>query len=423
MNNNLPTYVPQLKPHWKWVKLGDVCEVKTGKKDANHAKENGKYRFYTCAKDYLWCDTKSFSGECLILPGNGANVGEVFYYNGEFEAYQRTYILHKIKTLPKYLYYNMLLYWRKRNQDKQYGSATNYIRLNNFLSYDLVLPPLSEQKKIVEKIEELFSQLDSGVAALKKAKEQIRIYRQSVLASAFSGKLVREASSKQKAVGKTEMLNASEPKAESKNNKLPDGWKWVKLGEIIDFIQYGTSDKADGDEKGIPVLRMGNIKDGKIDFSNLKYFNRNYKELNKYLLNDGDLLFNRTNSAELVGKSAVYKKSHPKSIFASYLIRVKVNSALYTPEFLNYFINSVYGRKYIKSVVSQQVGQANVNGTKLKNMDVPLIPLNLQHQILDEIEKRFSEADNLEKAIDESLAKAESLRQSILKQALEGKLV
>ncbi|MCD6204752.1 MAG: restriction endonuclease subunit S, partial [Candidatus Marinimicrobia bacterium] len=89
--------VSELPTGWEYTDLGTISEIKTGKKDANHAKKDGKYRFYTCAYDYLRCNTKSFSGECLILPGNGANVGEVFYYNGEFEAYQRTYVIHDIR--------------------------------------------------------------------------------------------------------------------------------------------------------------------------------------------------------------------------------------------------------------------------------------------------------------------------------------
>ena len=118
---------------------------------------------------------------------------------------------------------------------------------------------------------------------------------------------------------------------------MPEGWKWVKLGEVTESVQYGTSDKANGNKDGIPVMRMGNIKDGELDFSNLKYFDKNYEGINKYALEDGDLLFNRTNSAELVGKSALYKKHHRKSIFASYLIRVKVNKLNYSPEFLKLF--------------------------------------------------------------------------------------
>ncbi|RLC08866.1 MAG: hypothetical protein DRI24_22695 [Deltaproteobacteria bacterium] len=110
-------------------------------------------------------------------------------------------------------------------------------------------------------------------------------------------------------------------------------------------------------------------------------------------------------------------------MFASYLIRARVNKNAYSPDLLSAFINSFYGRQYIASVVSQQVGQANVNGTKLSSMSIPLPPLTEQHRIVAEIERRLSVADEIEKTTDQSLKHAERLRQSILKKAFEGKLV
>jgi type I restriction enzyme S subunit len=188
-------------------------------------------------------------------------------------------------------------------------------------------------------------------------------------------------------------------------------------------MQYGTSEKANEDPSGIPVVRMGNIQDGTIDFTDLKYLPADTKDIAAYLLEAGDVLFNRTNSAELVGKTAVFRSHHPQAVFASYLIRVRVNSQLYDPNFLSWFINSVHGRRYIASVVSQQVGQANVNGTKLAMMPVPLPSLAEQQQIVSEIERRFSVADEVEKVVEQSLKQAERLRQSILKRAFEGRLV
>lgn len=116
-----------MKEGWEKKSLMEISSVSTGKRDANHASENGAYRFYTCAYDFLFCDTKKFKGECLILPGNGVNVGEVFYYEGEFDAYQRTYVISDIKISPKFLHYHMQLHWKSLGTKKQYGSATNFI--------------------------------------------------------------------------------------------------------------------------------------------------------------------------------------------------------------------------------------------------------------------------------------------------------
>ena len=131
----------KLSLKWEEVSLGDVCEITTGKHDANHAVLDGKYRFYTCAYEYAFCNTNRFQGKCLILPGNGANVGEVFFYNGEFDAYQRTYVLTNIQIDEKFLFYNLKYRWKQVNSDKQFGSATNYIRMGNFTDYFLPLPP------------------------------------------------------------------------------------------------------------------------------------------------------------------------------------------------------------------------------------------------------------------------------------------
>jgi type I restriction enzyme S subunit len=155
----------------------------------------------------------------------------------------------------------------------------------------------------------------------------------------------------------------------------------------------------------------------------LKYLPSTYPLIGELLLQDGDILFNRTNSSELVGKVAKYNNSQPRAIFASYLIRIKPNRDAYDPDFMTYFINSFYGRQYINSVVTQQVGQANVNGTKLAMMPVPFCALAEQQKIVEGIESCFSVADEIDATIEVSLKQSERLRQSILKQAFEGKLV
>lgn len=118
-------YLPN---EWLDVSLLSLCLVKTGKVDANHAKENGQYTFFTCALEPLRADTYSFDGDLIILPGNGANVGHVGFYQGKIEAYQRTYVLYGFKVNPKFVYFKLLSNWRKVNEEKQFGSATNYIK-------------------------------------------------------------------------------------------------------------------------------------------------------------------------------------------------------------------------------------------------------------------------------------------------------
>jgi type I restriction enzyme S subunit len=314
------------------------------------------------------------------------------------------------------------------------------------------IPPLPEQHRIVAEIETQFSRLDAGVAALKRVQAALRRYKASVLKAACEGRLVpTEAELARAGVGagpprpyepasallerilaerraKWERANPGKRYVEPKgvdgdgSADLPEGWVWATVAMVSQRMQYGTSEKTSTDVVGIPVLRMGNIKEGVLDFSDLKYLPEDLPSLTGLMLEDGDILFNRTNSAELVGKSAVYRESHPSATFASYLIRVTIDRNC-EPYLLVYYINSVFGRSYIKSVVSQQVGQANVNGTKLANMPFPLPPMAEQHRIVAEVERRLSVAQEVEGAVAASLRRAERLRQSILKQAFAGRLV
>ncbi|MFA5002768.1 MAG: restriction endonuclease subunit S [Methanolinea sp.] len=305
---------------------------------------------------------------------------------------------------------------------------------------NIPLPPLPEQHRIVAKIEELLTQLDAGVASLKKAQTQLKRYRQAVLKAAFEGRLTQEWREEHKGeIEPAEILSKKITGEQKKWNhrkskeienidirryvEIPEEWISTQIQNIARVIQYGSSEKADDNTSGIPIIRMGNLKDGKIDFSNLKYISKNSPDISKCLLQLGDVLFNRTNSAELVGKTAVFNRESYEAVFASYLIRVRVDNELYSPDFLSYYINSSFGRKYISSVVSQQVGQANVNGTKLANMVIPYPDISEQKEIISEIERHFSQIDHVEQTIETSLRQAETLRQTILKQAFEGKLV
>lgn len=148
------------------VKLLDLCQISTGKYDANHACNDGKYKFFTCADNSSYCNTYSFEGPCIILPGNGANVGNVYYYDGKFDAYQRTYVLYDIKCNSMYLFRYLKHFWNIRNKNLQYGSATNYIKMGNFENFIVDLPNSETQQKIVD-------ELDCLSDIIEKKKQQL----------------------------------------------------------------------------------------------------------------------------------------------------------------------------------------------------------------------------------------------------------
>ncbi len=380
--------------NWKQVKLGEILKVKSGEGlTALQMKDGGQYAVYGGNGINGYFDKYIVEEPTLIIGRVGAKCGVMHVTKPKSWVTDNALMVNfdKKRVDLKFLYWTLIV----ANLNKlSVSTAQPVVSGAKIYAVDVLLPPLPEQHRIVEKIEELFSELDYAITTLKTTQQQLQTYRQSVLKHAFEGHFTGGMK----------------------------GWKVDKVGNLIERMQYGSSEKSDEDASGIPVLRMGNIQDSKIEFENLKYLPKNLKDVNDYLLNEGDVLFNRTNSAELVGKTGIYKKGMPEAVFASYLIKVVTNRKELLPEYFNYYMNSHFGKKFIKSVVSQNVGQANVNGTKLKGMDIQLPKPDVQKEILNEIETRLSESDYLLQTINQQLIHAESLRQSILQRAFSGEL-
>ena len=204
--------------------------------------------------------------------------------------------------------------------------------------------------------------------------------------------------------------------------EIPDSWEWCRLKEVVFPPKYGTSNKSV--ENGeMPVLRMGNIQDGEIVYDKLVYSNNTDDNI-KYCLIKGDLLFNRTNSAELVGKTGVYRGQRP-AIYAGYIILLRpiiVNS-----DYLNYILGSSYARSYCKEVKTIGVQQCNINADKISNFLIPIAPESEQNRI---VEKMVKVVEPLKKYDKEQICR-ESLdvdipnkfKKSVLQEAIQGKLV
>jgi type I restriction enzyme, S subunit len=189
------------------------------------------------------------------------------------------------------------------------------------------------------------------------------------------------------------------------------GWIKTKLGDVCQKVEYGSSAKSQPEEK-IPVIRMGNIQNGVIDWNDLAY-TTDPEEIDKYLLKYNDILFNRTNSAEHVGKTAIYKGERP-AIFAGYLIRIHRQEDLIDADFLNYYLNSNTVREYGRSVMSRSVNQANINGTKLKEYPIILPPLSEQKRIVAILDEAFEGIDRAIANTEKNLANSRELFESYL---------
>jgi len=200
--------------------------------------------------------------------------------------------------------------------------------------------------------------------------------------------------------------------------ELPEGWKWVILKDISESIQYGYTESSSKEPIGPKFLRITDIQENKVFWESVPFCKIDEVSINRYLLKDGDLVFARTGAT--VGKSFLIKGLIPKAVFASYLIRVRVNKEINEKFLSNFFYSSNYWSQITKGQVG--IGQPNVNGTTLGKLIIPLPPLPTQQTIVSKIEELFSELDKGVENLKTAQQQLKVYRQAVLKWAFEGKL-
>ena len=305
---------------------------------------------------------------------------------------------HIFKVEPKpfiqkrYLYY-FLLYVIADLYAKTHGSGMVHITKGPFMSTPIQVPSRPEQKRIVEKIDELFSDLDAAESELRVAKEKLEIYWHAILEKAFS-------------------------KYRGPNRFLSD---------FIENPKYGTSQKCNYDiSDATAVYRIPNIdhQTGNIDHSDIKFTILGEDEKEKLKLIPGDILMIRSNgSISLVGRCALVKTCDIKGVFAGYLIRLRIKDIKQLrPEYLLYFLSTHEARQYIESKAKSTSGVNNINAEEIKQILIPICDIGEQSKIIKEIEIHEPLHKKSSQLIDLSLCKLNILRQSILKQAFEGGL-
>ena len=335
------------------------------------------------------------------------------------------------------------------------GQAYPAINDTDFAQLPFPLPPLTEQHRIVAKVDELMALCDrletarteqettrdrltaaslarlnapdsdpavfqnhaafalDNLTPLSTSPDQIKALRQTILNLAVRGKLVeqdakdeptgealRRIGSEREELVQRKIIRREKPLAKSGADEppfeIPSEWQWKRIGEVALFTQYGTSTKSIHSEQGIPVLTMGNIQDGAVVWGNEKEIPATSEEFPALFLEKFDLLYNRTNSAELVGKTGIYLGEDDCKTFASYLIRIQLSQTSSSPRYTNLAMNApVFRETQIVPLIKKQTGQANVNGTALKNMLVPLPPIAEQHRIVARVDELMTCCDQL----------------------------
>lgn len=393
----------KLPKNWVDTELMNLCSVYTGKKDANFATKSGEYNFFTCAYKPLKSDSYSFEGDVLILPGNGVNVGEVFYFSGKFEAYQRTYIINDIKIDPRYLFYHFSRFWRELGSLKQFGSATNYIKIGNFKDYKVQFPPLAEQQRIVAKLDTLFGSLNALKIRLNNIPQLIKNFKQAVLTQAVTGKLTQE----------------------WRVGKELEEWGIVEMKQLAIKIfdgPFGSNLKSDDyTPSGALVIRLENIKamtynSEKESFVSLEKFN----SLLKHQVFQGDILLASFIADEV--RTTIVPKLEYKSINKADCFCLRLDEKIFSPKYCLYFLSSKQTYNYLVNL-AHGITRPRINLTQLRSVKVNLPPLKEQTEIVKRVENLFSKADAIEKQYKTLKEKIDRLPQAILAKAFKGELV
>ncbi len=184
-----------------------------------------------------------------------------------------------------------------------------------------------------------------------------------------------------------------------------------RLGELVDEVRYGTSLPATINGK-YGYLRMNNItENGKLNIQNLKHIDIPEKDLEKYVVRKGDVLFNRTNSIELVGKTCIYELDFDM-VIAGYIIRIRTNNNILNPRYLSEFLNFPSTKKFLRNIAKGAVNQANINAKELQDISIPLAPLSLQNEFADFV----AQVDKSQLAIQKSLDELETLKKSLMQE-------
>lgn len=378
-----------------------------------------------------------FDGEVedryVVRPGDfliswSATLG-AYIWDGP-EAVLNQHIFKVESTIDKRFHYHLVRERIAELERNAHGSGMVHVTKGIFDRTPVAVPddPVV-QRLLADVIDRADTLHGSSAAHLAVARRAVERFRKAVLAAACSGRLTadwRDAHPEAVATVSTVTPSRKRRSAEAEPldldlPELPATYVLTTIGTTAVILEYGTSKKADNDTTGVPILRMGNIQDGRLALDDLKYCTTD-REIERLILQDGDLLFNRTNSPELVGKAAVFHELESMT-FASYLIRVRFTPEVADPDFVNYWVNSAWGRAWARHVKTDGVSQSNINGTKLGAMPLPLPPIAEQREIIRRSEALLDNAKRLTTAIDAASKRIDRSSQAVLAKAFRGELI
>lgn len=405
----------KLPENWCWTTIKNVATVVTGGTPAKNNSDyyGGEFPFFkpadldagrhvSEASEYLSDLGKSVS---RIIPAQATavccigSIGKCGFLDVEGATNQQiNSAIPYFNALYQYFYMNTEFF---TNQLRNSASATTIAIVNKTKMESCYYPlaPLAEQQRIVDRIESLFAKLDEAKEKAQAVVDSFETRKAAILHKAFTGELTA--------------------KWREEHGVRMDSWEKKSVGELCISLKYGTAKKSDA-SGNVVVLRMGNLQQGEIDWSDLAY-SKDPDDIEKYKLYPGDVLFNRTNSAALVGKTAIYRGEHP-AIYAGYLIKLDYDHDKIIGDYLNYALNTLDAKKYCNSVKTDGVNQSNINAKKIGaySFNVPSIPE--QEKIVSVIQKLLSKEQQAKETAEIVLNQINLMKKSILARAFRGEL-
>lgn len=351
------------------------------------------FPYYGATGQVGWIDSFLTDGEYILLGEDGAPFLNP-YAEKAYIIYGKTWVNNHAHILRSKTNNEFLCYYLNYFNYKNYVSGTTRLKLTQAQMRKIPIPniPSDEQSRIVASIEELFSELDKAVDTLKTTKEQLAVYRQAVLKDAFS-------------------------------NIPREMYKPLKL-VMEEMPQNGLYKSKSFYGEGNPILRIDGFYDGEV-VPNYEYkrVRLEAEEIKKYALHIGDIVVNRVNSMSYLGKCALIRNLEEPTIFESNVMRFRLDKQQIDLEYAMYYLSTSFGRHELIKNAKQAVNQASINQTDVGNALIP-IPKDLEAQrnIAQKISAHIAVCNNIEQGIDTAFAQADAMRQSILKQAFEGKI-
>ena len=410
----------KIPSNWCWVRLGNITQIKGGKripKGTSLLKENTGYKYirvtdmkngtvlnddiHYISKDiYNKISNYTISKNDIYITCAGT-IGRVGIIPVEFDGANLTENADKIiiKHINKYLLVKVLSSYivQKQIQEVITTGCQPKLAIKKIEQLKIPLPPINEQQRIVNVIESLFAKLDEAKQLIQNTIDKFEQNKMAILHKAFSGELTA--------------------KWREENNIDLSSWQKKSIAKLCKSLKYGTAKKS-SKTGSVAVLRMGNLQHGEIDWSDLVYTD-DEEDIKKYLLSAGDVLFNRTNSPELVGKTSIYRGEYP-AIYAGYLIKLDYGKEL-IGEYLNYVMNSIEAKKYCYAIKTDGVSQSNINAKKIGAFIIPVPTIEEQQAIVNIIDRIFIKYDKI-KDLQAQIDKIELLKKSILAKAFRGEL-